>query len=115
MFGNWNHFKNDEKCFLFHLKSSISFSRYLNFCLDFLVMQQNGLIRKTSLVTKFLTSQLGLQTVVMHILPNISRSKGNRTIKFGQLMECDMRNIFLEKLYSKCVGKTSARLFSEKL
>ena len=20
--GNWKHFKNDEKCFLFHLKSS---------------------------------------------------------------------------------------------
>ena len=29
-------FKNDEKFFLFHL--FISFSRYLNFCLEFLVM-----------------------------------------------------------------------------
>ena len=29
-------FKNDEKCLLFHLKCS--FSRYLNFCLDFLVL-----------------------------------------------------------------------------
>ena len=29
-------FKNDEKCLLFHLKCS--FSRYLNFCLDVLVL-----------------------------------------------------------------------------
>ena len=33
----WWPFKNDEKCFLFLLKSS-SFSRYLHFCLDFLGM-----------------------------------------------------------------------------
>ena len=31
------------------------------------------------------------------MLPNISRSKGNQTMKFGQLIECKMRNIFLEK------------------
>ena len=51
----------------------------------------------------------------MHILPNISRSKGNQTMKFGQLMECNMRNIFLEKSYIKCDGETSFRPFSEKL
>ena len=32
--------------------------------------------------------------ITIHILPNISRSKGNRTMKFGQLLEYDMRNIF---------------------
>ena len=32
----------------------------------------------------------------MHILPNISRSKSNQTIKFGQLVEYNMRNIFVE-------------------
>ena len=37
LFGNWKLFKNDEKCFLFHLKLS-SFSRYLNFCLNFLII-----------------------------------------------------------------------------
>ena len=51
----------------------------------------------------------------MHILPNISRSKGNQTIEFGQLIEYNMRNIFLEKSYTKCGGETSARPFSEKL
>ena len=46
---------------------------------------------------------------------NISRSKGNQTMKFGQLIECNMRNIFLEKSYAKCGGETSPRPFSEKL
>ena len=37
------------------------------------------------------------------------------TMKFGQLTEYNMRNIFLEKSYTKCVGETSARHFSGKL
>ena len=44
---------------------------------------------------------------------NISRSKGNPTMKFGQLIDCNMRNIFLEKSYTKCDGETSPRPFSE--
>ena len=36
-------------------------------------------------------------------------------MKFGQLIECNMRNIFLEKSYTKCGGETSPRPFSEKL
>ena len=36
-------------------------------------------------------------------------------MKFGQLIECSKRNIFLEKLYTKCGGEISARPFSEKL
>ena len=49
------------------------------------------------------------------MLSNISRSKGNEIIKFGQLIECNMRKIFLEKSYTKCDGETSPRPFSEKL
>ena len=37
------------------------------------------------------------QTFAMHILPNISRHKDNQAIKFDQLIEYNMRNIFLEK------------------
>ena len=48
----------------------------------------------------------------MHKLPNISRSKGNQTMKFDQLIEY---NIFLEKSYSKCGGETSPRSFAGKL
>ena len=62
-----------------------------------------------------MTSQPGKQTVVRYRLPNFSRSKGNQTMKFVQLIECNIRNIFLEKLYRKCDGETSVRPFSEKL
>ena len=34
-----------------------------------------------------MTSKPGLQTVAIHILSNISQSKGNHTMKFGQLIE----------------------------
>ena len=47
------------------------------------------------------------------MLPNISKSKGNQTKKFGQLIEYNMRNIFLEKSYTKCGGETIPRLFSK--
>ena len=48
-------------------------------------------------------------------MPNILRSKGNQAMKFGQLIEYNMRNIFLEKSYTKCGGETSPRTFSGKL
>ena len=48
-----------------------------------------------------MTSQPGKQTVAIHTLSNISRSKGNQTPKFGQLKEYQMRNVFFEKSYTK--------------
>ena len=62
-----------------------------------------------------MTSQPGQQAIVIHILPNILRSKGNQTKKFGQFIDYDMRNMFLQKSYTKCGGKTSPRSFSKKL
>ena len=35
-------------------------------------------------------------------------------MKFSQLIERNMRNIFLEKSYTECDGEISPRLFSEK-
>ena len=109
-FGKWKPFKNDEKCFLISSQKLFLFSRYLSFCFDFLVTYRNGLIKKISLISNF-----GYQTVVIHILPNISRSKCNQAMQFGQLIEWNMRNIFLEKSYTKCSGETSPKPFSEKL
>ena len=34
-----------------------------------------------------MTSQPGKQTIVIHVLPNILRNKGNQAMKFGQLRE----------------------------
>ena len=33
----------------------------------------------------------------MHLLPDISRSKDNQAMKFSQLIEYNMSNIFVEK------------------
>ena len=63
---------------------------------------------------KFMTSQPGKQTILIHMSPNISRSKGNQEMKFGQLIEYNMTNIFLEKSYKKCSGETIPRPFSKK-
>ena len=62
-----------------------------------------------------MTSQPGKQIIAIHILLNISGSKGNQTMKFGQLIEYNMRNIFLVKPFTKYGGETSSRPFSEKL
>ena len=48
-----------------------------------------------------MTSLPGFQTIEIHILCNISQSEGNQTMKFGQLIEYNKRNIFLQKLCGK--------------
>ena len=75
-------------------------------------MYKNGLIRKIRLIFKFSTSQSDQQTIVIHILPDIPSSKDNQTMKFDQLIEYDMSNIFVEK--SKYGGKTIPRPLSKK-
>ena len=92
-----------------------SLSRYLNICLEFFAMHKKGLIRKIRLISKFMTSQPGKQTIVINTLSNVSRSKGNQTIKFGQLIEYNMRNVFLEKSCTKRGGETIPRPSSKKL
>ena len=46
-------------------------------------------------------SQPGLQAIAVQILPNISQSKGNQTIKFGQLIEYNKGYMFFRKLCGK--------------
>ena len=77
-------------------------------------MYKNGLIRKIRLISKFMTSQLSKLATAIHILPNISRSKDNQTMKSGQLIECNIKNIFVEKSYTKYGGETIPRAFSKK-
>ena len=55
--------------------------------------------------------QPGKQAIAMYILHNISRSKAKQTMKCGQLIEYYIRNIFREKLYTKCCGETNSQIF----
>ena len=41
------------------------------------------------------------------MLPKISRSKDNQTMKYVQLIENNKRNIFLQNSYRKCSRETS--------
>ena len=66
------------------------------------------------LISWLMTLQSGKQTFAIHILPNTLRSKCNQTMKLGQLIEYNIRNIFLEKSYAKCGGETNPGLFSKK-
>ena len=77
-------------------------------------MQKNGSIRKIRLISKFKASQSGIQIIAIHILPNISRSKDNQTMKFGQLIEYNMTDIFLEKPFTECGKETMPRPFSKR-
>ena len=60
-----------------------------------------------------MTSQAEKQRISMHILPNVSRNKGNQTMKSGQFLEYNI-NIFLEKSFIKWDGETIPRPFSKK-
>ena len=39
-----------------------------------------------------MTSQAGKQMIATYTLPNISRNKGNQSMKFDQIIEYNMRN-----------------------
>ena len=81
----------------------------------FLSCRKNDLIEKIwnfqNLFLRFMTSHSGQQAITIHILSNISRSKGKLTMKFGQLIEYNKRNIFLQKLHRKWARETSSKSF----
>ena len=104
---DWKPFKIDEKCFLFHLKSSFRSQGISIFVMTFWLCRKNSLIRNMRLTSKFMASQHEIQILAIHILPNISQSKGNQARKFGQLIEYTKRNIFLQKLWGKWGKETS--------
>ena len=77
------------------LKKPFLLSRYLNFYVDFLVEQKNGLIRNIKFKIYGVTTWL--KPIIILILPNFLRIKDNETIKFDHLIEYNNRNIFLQK------------------
>ena len=109
-FGNWKPFKIDEKWSLFHLGSS-SFSKYLIFLSCPFVHIEIGFGLKGKVIFNIYDITTCLTNNYNKIFPNISKSKGNQIINFGQWIEYVNRNIFLEKLCSKCGEETIPRAF----
>ena len=52
-----------------------------------------------------MTSQPGKQTIAIHVLPYISKSKDNQTVKYGQLIEYNMDRFFLKNRTQNLVEK----------
>ena len=46
-------------------------------------------------------SQTGQQIITIYISHNISKSKGNQAIKFGQLIKYNTRKIFIQNIMQK--------------
>ena len=91
-FGIWKLFKKDEKCFLFHLESSFrSQDIYILSCLFGHIEKRldwkDKLSFKSHDVTTWLINTYSNTIIAIHILTNITRSKDNEAIKFGQLIE----------------------------
>ena len=61
-----------------------------------------------------MVSQPGKEITAVHILHNISRNKGNKPMKFGQLIEYNMRNIFIENSHKNLVEKVLSDPFLKK-
>ena len=101
------------KMLLFHLKSSF-FLKIFKFLLWLSDHVQNSLIRNIMLISKFVTSQTGKQTIAIHILSNISRSKSNQTMKFVQLIEYNMKH-FSWKIMHKIWWKNYSHTLFQKI
>ena len=69
------------------------------------------MITKLWSISKFMTSQTGQQIITIHILPNVSRSKGNQEMKLGQIIKYNMRSISLQKTFKNGVGRLVPDLF----
>ena len=74
-------------------------------------MYKYGLIRKLRLILKSVSSQTGQRIITMHLLPSISRSKGNQAKKFIYLIECNMKTTFLQTLGENEAEKLVLDLF----
>ena len=85
----------------FHLKNSFRSQDIYVFVTTFWSCRRDGLIRMIWLTSKLMTSQPGLQIIAIHLLSNISQSKGNQTMEFGQLIEYNKRNILSSKIMHK--------------
>ena len=59
-----------------------------------------------------MTTHAGQQVITIHIFPNTSGIKDNQAMKFGQLIEYNVKNIFVLKICSKWGRETSSRYLS---
>ena len=113
---DWKPFKNDEKSFLFHLKSSLRCPDIQVFVTTFWSCTKNGLIRKIRVTSKSMRHNVVYkQLEYLTCIPQYLKSKGNQTMRFGQLIEYDKINIFLQKLWGRETNSRPVFIFWKSL
>ena len=73
--------------------------------MSFFIMWESGLMRKLRIIPNFIWSHTGRQVLAIHVLPNISRSKVNQTMKLGRLTQYITPEIFFLKSCTQNVMK----------
>ena len=94
---------------LFISSWKLFFLKIFNFCPDFFGHVGIWLDKKAKVNCKIYDFIKVIITI--RILPGISRSKGNQTMKFGQLIEFNVRNIYFKNHAKNKVGRLVPDLF----
>ena len=79
-----------KNVFYFMLKA-LSVLKIFTFLFWLFGYEEKHLVKKVKIlsnfiISKFIMSQTGQKIITIHILPNISKSKDNQTMKFVQLI-----------------------------
>ena len=77
----------------------------MNFCPDLFDHAGKRLDKKAMVNIKLMTSKNKTQIITINILPDISKSKVNQTMKISQLIEHIVRNIFVKNHAENEPGK----------
>ena len=67
-----------------------------------------------SMLQALFVLEVSKKITTVHIVPNTFSNKSNQTMKSDQLIEYNMRNIFLEKSYIKFGEESNPRSFYKK-
>ena len=73
-----------KNSFYFILKALFFLQIFRFLSWRFVHVETTAWLERKRLISKFMASQSGQQIITIHILPNISRSKGNQTMTFLQ-------------------------------
>ena len=96
--ANEHPLQTSKNAFYLIVKALFVF-KYLNLCSDFFRHVEKRLDEKAK-VSSNIYDVTARPTITINILPNISRSKGIHTMKFGQLVEYNRKFLLKNHTYN---------------
>ena len=109
--ANEHPLQTSKNAFYLIVKTLFVF-KYLNLCSDFFGYVEKRLDEKAK-VSSNIYDVTARPTITINILPNISRRKGIHTMKFGQLVEYNIRKFLLKNHTYNVVQKLVPDHFSK--